>query len=116
MRRILFVFGWLVVGGEETEVRHLARYLDRSRYRLEVVACLRREGMSELTHRQLEGLGVAVDRTPYGLSFEDTVEYLARRFLEVDLVVSCQAVPDAVPALDLLDRPPPLIEHGGLVS
>jgi glycosyltransferase involved in cell wall biosynthesis len=116
VKRILFVFGWLVVGGEETEVRHLARHLDRSRYRLEVVACQRREGMSELTHRQLESLGVAVDRRPYRLSFENTVEYLAARFREVDLVVACQAVPDAVPALELLDRPPPLIEHGGLVS
>lgn len=115
-KRILFVFGWLVVGGEETEVRHLARHLDGSSYELEVVACLRRERMSELTHEQLEGLGVPVDRTPYGLSFEDTVEYLAGRFREVDLVVACQAVPDVVPALELLDRPPPLIEHGGLVS
>jgi polysaccharide biosynthesis protein PelF len=116
VRRILFVFGWLVVGGEETEVRHLARHLDRSRSRLEVVACLRREGMPELTHEQLETLGVAVDRTPYRLCFEDTVEYLAGRFREVDVVVACQAVPDAVPALELLDRAPPLIEHGGLVS
>jgi len=114
--RILFVFSWLVVGGEETEVRHLVRHLDRSRYRLEVVACQRREGMSELTHRQLESLGVAVDPTPYRLSFEDTVQYLAGRFRDVDIVVACQAVPDAVPALELLDRPPPLIEHGGLVS
>ena len=116
MKRILFVFGWLVVGGEETEVRHLARHLDPSRYRLDVVACLRHEGMSELTHGQLESLGVAVDRTPYRLSFQDTVEYLSDRFREVDLVVACQAVPDVVPALELLDRPPPLIEHGGLVS
>ena len=116
MRRILFVFGWLVVGGEETEVRHLARHLDRSCYRVEVVACQRREGMSDLTHRQLDSLGVAVDRTPYRLSFEDTVEYLAERFRDVDLVVACQAVPDVVPALELLDRSPPLIEHGGLVS
>ncbi|MFN2469493.1 MAG: glycosyltransferase family 4 protein [Gaiellaceae bacterium] len=116
MTRILFVFGWLVVGGEETEARHLARHLDRSRYKLEVIACQRREGMSDLTHRELERSGVAVDRTPYRLSFEDTVEYLAGRFREVDLVVACQAVPDVVPALELLDRPPPLIEHGGLVS
>jgi polysaccharide biosynthesis protein PelF len=114
--RILFVFGWVVVGGEETEVRHLARHLDRSRHRLDVVACLRREGMSELAHRQLENLGVAVDRTPYHLSFEETVEYLAGRLREADLVVACQAVPDVVPALELLERPPPLIEHGGLVS
>ena len=35
-RRILFVFGWLVVGGEETEVRLLARHLDPRRYRIEV--------------------------------------------------------------------------------
>ena len=31
--RILFVFAWLVVGGEETEVRLLARALDPARYR-----------------------------------------------------------------------------------
>jgi len=101
--RILFVLGWLVVGGEETEVRHLANHLDRSRYRLEVVACQRREGMSDLTHRELERLGVAVDRRPYRLSFEETVEYLAGRFRDVDVVVACQAVPDVVPALELLD-------------
>lgn len=116
MKRVLFVFSWLVVGGEETEVRHLARHLNPSRYRLEVVACQRRPGMPDLTRRQLEQLGVPVDTKPYGLSFADTVRHLAARFREADLVVACQAVPDAVPALRLLERPPPLIEHGGLVS
>ena len=116
MTRILFVFGWLVVGGEETEVRHLVRHLDSSRYDLEVVACQRRAGMPELTHELLESMGVAVDRTPYHLSFEETVRHLAIRFRNVDVVVACQAVPDAVPALELLDRPPALIEHGGLVA
>jgi len=116
MKRVLFVFSWLVVGGEETEVRHLARHLDRSRFQLEVVACMRRDGMPDLTHRQLERLGVPVDRTPYDLSFEATIDYLAGRLREVDLVVACQAVPDVVPALELLEAPPPLIEHGGLVS
>ena len=33
--RILWVFAWLVVGGEETEVRLLARTLDRTRYRID---------------------------------------------------------------------------------
>jgi len=116
MRRVLFVFGWLVVGGEETEVRHLARHLDPRRYRLEVLACQRREGMPELGESQLERVGVEIDRTAYGLSFDDTVAYLAGRLDEVDLVVACQAVPDVVPALERSDRPPPLIEHGGLVS
>jgi glycosyltransferase involved in cell wall biosynthesis len=118
--RVLFVFGWLVVGGEETEVRHLARLLPRDRYRLEVVACFHREGMPLQTQRQLEALGIPVDTTPYVLSFEDTVEYLAGRVGEYDVVVACQNVPDVGPALRLASLQgtwtPPLIEHGGLVA
>lgn len=119
-RRILFVFGWLVVGGEETEVRLLAQGLDPQRYELEVVACQRRAGMPEQTERQLEALGIPVDRTPYRLSFGDTVEHLAGRIAAFDVVVACQAVPDIEPAYRLAlergVRVPPLIEHGGLVA
>ncbi len=114
--RILFVFAWLVVGGEETEVRLLAEHLDASRYRIEVVACFRKEGMPEQTHQQLEALGIPVDRTPYTLSFEDTISYLAGKLAGYDLVVSCQNVADIYPALERLRLRPPLIEHGGLVS
>src|SRR5690349_3643945 len=70
-KRILFVFSWLVVGGEETEVRLLARNLDPARYRLEVVPCFKKPEMPDLTHEQLEALGVPVDRTPYTLTFEE---------------------------------------------
>lgn len=117
-RRVLFVFAWLVVGGEETEIRLLARHLDPARYRVEVVACFRQPDMPEQTHAQLAQLGVPVDRTPYGLSFDDTVDYLARKMAEYDLVVACQAVREVYPALDRMPprRRPPLIEHGGLVS
>ena len=115
-KRILFVFAWLVVGGEETEVRLLAQNLDRRRYRLEVVPCFRKPNMPEQTHSQLEALGVPVDKTPYHLSFEDTVAYLARKIPAYDLVVACQAVPDVYPALERLTQRPPLIEHGGLVE
>lgn len=115
-RRVLFVFWWLVVGGEETEVRLLAKHLDPQRYRLEVVACLRKPGMPEQTHQQLEALGVPVDRTPYDLSFDDTVAYLASKLPAFDLVVACQGAPDLYPALEHLANPPPLIEHGGLVE
>ena len=114
--RILFVFAWLVVGGEETEVRLLARALDPARWRIEVVACFRKEGMPEQTHEQLEAIGVPVDRTPYHLDFEDTVSYLASRIPAYDLVVACQNVADIYPALERLHRRPPLVEHGGLVS
>ena len=65
--RILFVFAWLVVGGEETEVRLLARHLDRERYRIDVLACFRKEGMPDQTHDQLAALGVHVDTTAYAL-------------------------------------------------
>ena len=115
-KTVLFVFGWLVVGGEETEVRLLAANLDRSRYQIEVVACLRNDDMPEQTHEQLRALGIKVDTTPYGLSLEDTVAYLADKLPSYDIIVSCQNVADLYPALERLHLRPPLIEHGGLVS
>jgi polysaccharide biosynthesis protein PelF len=114
--RILFVFSWLVVGGEETEVRLLAQHLDPRHYQLDVVACFRKPNMPEQTHQQLAALGIQVDQTPYHLSFEDTVVYLAQKIPAYDLVVACQAVPDVYPAYEQLAYRPPLIEHGGLVS
>jgi polysaccharide biosynthesis protein PelF len=114
--RILFVFAWLVVGGEETEVRLLAKHLNPARYQLEVVACFRKPNMPQQTHEQLAALGVTVDQTPYTLSFEETVAYLAHKLPQYDLVVACQAVPDVYPALERLAQRPPLIEHGGLVD
>lgn len=115
-KRILFVFAWLVVGGEETEVRLLAQNLDRRRYTLEVVPCFHKPTMPQQTLAQLEALGIPVDKTPYQLSFEDTVAYLAHKIPEYDLVVACQAVSDVYPALAQLPARPPLIEHGGLVE
>lgn len=115
-RRVLFVFAWLVVGGEETEVRLLAQHLDPLQYQLEVVACFQQPAMPRQTHDQLAALGIPVDQTPYTLSFEDTVAYLANKIPGYDLVVACQAVPDIYPALERLACPPPLIEHGGLVE
>lgn len=114
--RILWVFAWLVVGGEETELRLLLKHLDPRRYRIDVVACFYREGMTEQTHEQLAAMGVDVDRLPYTLSFEDTVEYLANRIPAYDLVMSSQNVADIYPALERLHLRPPLIEHGGLVE
>jgi polysaccharide biosynthesis protein PelF len=117
-RRVLFVFAWLVVGGEETEVRLLARHLNPARYRIEVVACFRKPNMPEQTHIQLAQLGVPVDSTPYVLSLEETIDYLAQKMAEYDLVVVCQGVREVYPALERMKPQcrPPLIEHGGLVS
>ncbi|EPE96966.1 glycosyl transferase group 1 [Rhizobium grahamii CCGE 502] len=110
------MFAWLVVGGEETEVRLLAANLDPRRYRIDVIACFRKPGMPEQTHQQLSDLGVDVDIAPYEMSFEDTVIYLADKVSGYDIVVSCQNVADIYPALERLHLRPPLIEHGGLVS
>ena len=115
-KRVLFVFGWLVVGGEETEARLLAKHLDRSRYRIEVTACQRKPNMPEQAQAQLEDLHVPIDRTPYGLSFDETVNYLARKVAGYDVLVACQAPPEIYSALGKVERHPPLIEHGGLVS
>jgi glycosyltransferase involved in cell wall biosynthesis len=114
--RILFVFAWLVVGGEETEVRLLAQELDRAHYAIDVVGCFHKPEMPDQTHRQLTAIGVPVDTTPYHLSMEDTVAYLAGLLPSYDIVVSCQNVADIYPALERLHMRPPLIEHGGLVS
>ena len=65
-RRVLFVFAWLVVGGEETEVRLLARHLDPHRYTLHVVGCFRKSGMPEQTHAQLEALASPLVKSGYG--------------------------------------------------
>ncbi len=116
--KILFVFGWLVVGGEETELRLLAKHIDRSRFSLEVVACFWKPGMPTQAREQLQALGVPIDETPYSLSFDDTVAYLVTKFPQYDLVVACQGVPDVYPALERIEPHlrPPLIEHGGLVK
>ncbi|MGE5141246.1 MAG: glycosyltransferase family 4 protein [Rudaea sp.] len=114
-RKILFVFTWLVVGGEETEVRLLAKHLDRSRFNPEVFVCMHRPEMPEQSYKQLASLGVPIDNSAVDLSFEDTVRYLADKLRKYDLVVACQEAPDVLPALEMLRDPPPLIEHGGLV-
>jgi glycosyltransferase involved in cell wall biosynthesis len=115
-KKILFVFNWLVVGGEETEVRLLVQHLDPTKFKIDVIACFRKPNMPEQTHTQLRALGVDVDTTPYTLSFEDTVDYLVQKIPNYGLIVACQAVPDVYPALEKIENPPPLIEHGGLVE
>ena len=102
-RRLLFVFYWLVVGGEETEVRLLGRHL-RPEWTVEVVVCHRRENMPDQTHIQLAELGVPVDTAPYTLTDDEIVKHLTRILPTYDAVVACQAVPYVYPALRRLAR------------
>jgi glycosyltransferase involved in cell wall biosynthesis len=118
--RVLFVFAWLVVGGEETEVRLLAQNLPPDRYHLEVLSTYRRPNMALQTHEQLQALGVPVDDWCYTQPPEEHAPRIARRIREdgFHVVVACQGVRPVYPAFDLLPPPerPPLVEHGGLVS
>jgi glycosyltransferase involved in cell wall biosynthesis len=113
-RRMLWVFHWLVVGGEETEVRLLARHL-RPEWTVDVVVCSHQECMPDQTHQQLRELGVVVDTAPYGMTDDQVVEHLARRIPGYDVVVASQGVPFVHAAMAGLTDRPPLVEHGGLV-
>ncbi len=109
--RILFVFASLTDRGDASDVRQLVRALDPARYRMSAIVCFRPAGMQDTAARRLEAAGVPVDRTPYHLSFEDTVAYLASRMPSFDVVVACQDVPDVDPAMERLHLRPALIRH-----
>jgi glycosyltransferase involved in cell wall biosynthesis len=117
---VLFVFDWLVVGGEETEVRLLAQNLDRGRYDLGVAACFRNERMTRLTETAFRRLGLPLDTAGYDLDDEGRAAHLAGliRARRVDVVVACQGVRHADRALRRLPpgARPAMIEHGGLVA
>ncbi|MEG3089435.1 hypothetical protein [Sphingomonas sp. PB4P5] len=107
--RVLFVLGQLG-GTAEVEVRRLAAALDRSRYRIDVLVCFLPPGMAARSAALLTATGVAVDTTPYHLSFEDTVAYLASTLPGYHAVVAQPDVPDVAPALARLHLRPTLIE------
>ncbi|WP_404366711.1 hypothetical protein AB5I39_11385 [Sphingomonas sp. MMS24-J45] len=91
-------------------MRHLALLLDRDRYEVGALACFRQEGVTVQAHVLLEAAGVAVDPTPWNLSFEDTVSHLASVLPVYDVVVACQDVADVAPALERLSLRPALID------
>lgn len=113
--RILFVFAFLDPA-EDVEVRMLARHLDPERYRVDAIACFQPENTYDYPIQRLEAVGVTVDTTPYTLSFEDTVTYLARKLVSYELVISLQDVADIYPALERLKIRPPLIEYGRTIT
>jgi glycosyltransferase involved in cell wall biosynthesis len=118
--RVLFVFDWLVVGGEETEVCLLARTLDPRRYEIHVLACFHNGSMSPLTAGRLRAMGVPLDTACYELDDDGRARYIADLILRggFEVVVACQGVQHPYRALRLLppEARPPLVEHGGIAS
>jgi glycosyltransferase involved in cell wall biosynthesis len=116
--KVLFLFAWLVVGGEETEVRLLARSLDPRQYQIHVLSTYRKENMTETTEQALRELGVPLDTTCYTLPDEAKAEYIARAIdrERYDVVIACQGCRLLCDVFARLKRRPALVEHGGLVS
>jgi hypothetical protein len=108
--RVLFVLGRLG-GPAEADVRRLKAALDGARYALDVVVCFRPDGMAARSEALLTAAGITVDTTPYHLSFDDTVAYLASILPGYDAVAAATDVPDVAPALARLHLRPTLIEH-----
>ncbi len=113
--RILFVFAYLDAS-EDSDVRMLARYMDPSRYRIDAIACFRRDGGPDYPLERLGDLDIAVDYVPYTLSFDDTVTYLSRKLVGYEIVISCQNVADIYPAMERLRHHPALIERGRTID
>jgi polysaccharide biosynthesis protein PelF len=116
--KILFLFAWLVVGGEETEVQLLYKHLDPRRYRLHVLSTYRKENMTDTTERALREMGVPLDTVCYDLPDEAKPAYIAGKIARerYDVVIACQGCRLLCDVFDRLERRPALIEHGGLVS
>jgi polysaccharide biosynthesis protein PelF len=116
--KILFLFAWLVVGGEETEVRLLYKHLDPRRYRLHVLSTYRKENMTDTTEQALREMGVPLDTTCYGLPDDARPAYIAGKIAreQYDVVIACQGCRLLYDVFDRIERRPALIEHGGLVS
>ena len=118
--RVLFVFDWLVIGGEETEVRLLARRLDPRQYEIHVLACYKNKRMTALTEAALRTMGVQLDTACYDLDDGERARYISDLIRRggFQIVVACQGVQHAYRALKLLpvEERPALVEHGGIVS
>ncbi len=109
--RILFVLPALTDSALERELILLAQSLDRTKWRLDVVVCL--GDCSDDSHLRFQAYGIDVDRVPYKLSLEDTVDYLAGRIGTYDVIVAGPDVEDIGPALAQLASHPPFIQHDG---
>lgn len=114
--RVLFVLARLENSVAETQIGNLHKSFDPLDFHLDVVVCAPPLSTEIFRIQQREGEGLDVDRTPYDLSFEDTVAYLSHRLPAYDVVVSCQNVVNVYPVLDQLCWHPPLIEFGDKIT
>ncbi len=114
---VLFLMNALRIGGEETELQILSRYLDRGRFRLHIVSLYPFDEPTSVARLRAEG--VAIDSRCHALSDDDKVAYVRAlvRSHRIRVVVACQDTRLAYRVFNGL-RPAEcsLVEHGGVVE
>jgi glycosyltransferase involved in cell wall biosynthesis/MoaA/NifB/PqqE/SkfB family radical SAM enzyme len=114
---VLFLMNALRIGGEETELTILSRYLDRTRFGLHVVSLYPFD--DPIMVSRLRAYGVAIDVRCHAMADEEKVKYL-RDFIRkrrIRVVVACQDPRVAYRVFQGLNRSEcSLVEHGGVVE
>ena len=116
---VLFLMQMLRTGGEETELGVLAKYLDRSRFKLLVASCYAANEPAPVL-RKLKEAQVPVDTSCHGVDkLEDKLRHLIQFIRQegVRVIVACQDTWIAYCLMHNLEANEcRLIEHGGIVS
>jgi glycosyltransferase involved in cell wall biosynthesis len=116
---VLFIMHEIRLGGEETELGILPRYLDRKRFNMSVLSCYPSREQAPVLER-LRYYDVPVDTTCYAMpDEEDKIAYIAAliKARDIGIVVACQ---DTRLVYEVFKRLSPyeckLIEHGGVME
>lgn len=114
---VLFLMNGVRVGGEETELRILARHLDRKHFRLHVVSLFPVDDPEMVARLQAEGL--AVDTRCHELPDEAKATHVRNliRHARIRVTVACQDTRIAYRVFEELHPAEcTLVEHGGVVT
>ena len=114
---VLFLMNAFRIGGEETELQILSRYLDRGRFRLHIVSLYPFDEPTSVARLRAEG--VAIDSRCHALADNDKVAYVRAlvRSRRIRVVVACQDTRLAYRVFEGLNAAEcSLVEHGGVVE
>jgi glycosyltransferase involved in cell wall biosynthesis len=116
---VLFIMHEIRLGGEETELGILSRYLDRQRFNMSVLSCYPSREQAPVLQR-FRYYDVRVDTTCYNFpDEEDKINYIVDliKARDIGIVVACQ---DTRLVYEVFKRLSPnecrLIEHGGVIE
>ncbi len=116
---VMFLMNSVRTGGEESEVKILARYLNRSRFPLSVLS-LYDVGEAAPAIEELLASGITIDTACHGLpGTEEKVQYVVNKIRkeQIRIVVACQDTRTAFHVFNhILPDECRLIEHGGIIE